>query len=168
MHFHPLSVSDIYSCWAGQEIRLLNYSFSQGPRHFVLLFYRCSITVSHCSHLSFPWLNTVFSEEPLYSFQAPALLFSLFMSPSFSPSSFSADILARCVHGFVSSAKSIPRRSAGVSGQAGATAKWITGYHAGNLASILGHPWPRYRICIMHCLRTNQRIWNVEKKWELL
>lgn len=33
------------------------------------------------------------------------------------------------------------------------------------MASILGHPWPRYHVCIMHCLRTNHQIWSVEKKW---
>lgn len=60
VHFHQLSVSDRYFSCAGQEIRLLNYSFSQGPRHLVLLSYRCSIKVSHCNHLSFPWLNTFF------------------------------------------------------------------------------------------------------------
>lgn len=50
VHFHQLSASDIYFCRAGQEIRPL--SRSQGPRHFALLSYRCSIKVSHCAHLS--------------------------------------------------------------------------------------------------------------------
>lgn len=50
VHFHQLSVSDRYFCWAGQEIRLLNYSFSQALHHIVLLAYRCSMEVSLCNH----------------------------------------------------------------------------------------------------------------------
>lgn len=86
VHLHQLSVSDRYFCQAGQEIRLLNYRFSQGLRHFVLPFYRCSIKVSHCNHLSFPWLNTVFHQTPilLWSFQSSPLLSYLFLSLSFS------------------------------------------------------------------------------------
>lgn len=68
VHFHQLSVSDRYFCQAGQEIRLLNYSFSQGTRHFLLLSYRCSIKVSHCNHLSFPWLNTFTTTQMLACF----------------------------------------------------------------------------------------------------
>lgn len=64
VHFHQLSASDRYFCRAGQEIRLLNYSFSRGTRHFLLLSYRCSIKVSHCNHLSFRWLNTFFLSNP--------------------------------------------------------------------------------------------------------
>lgn len=89
VHFHQLSVSDRYFCRAGQEIRLLNYSFSQGPRHFALLSYRCSIKVSHCNHLSFPWLNTVFQQAQnavlfsLVSFVFPLLLLSFSLSLAF-------------------------------------------------------------------------------------
>lgn len=89
LHFHQLSVSDRSFCRAGQEIRLLNYSFSQGSCHFVLLSYRCSIKVSLFNHLSFPWLNT-FIQKVLFT----ASSFVSFLSLSFlPPSSFAAYIL---------------------------------------------------------------------------
>lgn len=53
MHFHQLSSSDRYFCGAREEIRLLNYSFSQASCHSALFVYRCSIKGSHCNHLSF-------------------------------------------------------------------------------------------------------------------
>lgn len=90
VHFHQLSVSDRYFCRAGQEIRLLNYSFSQGTRHFLLLSYRCSIKVSHCNHLSFPWLNTFFHYNPNAGLFFPFLLLSL--CHSLSPLLFSVDM----------------------------------------------------------------------------
>lgn len=153
VRFHQLSVSDRYFCWAGQEIRLLNYSFSQDLHHFVQLSYRCSIKVSHCNHHSFPWLNTVFQQTQ------NAALSRLSEFPSLHIS-FSRSLVLD------SNVKSIPRRSAGVSGQSRtrAGAKWITDYHADNTAIILGQP---YHICIMHCLTTNHMVWNLDKKWKL-
>ncbi len=59
VHFHQLSSSKRYFCRARQEIRLLNYSFSQTLCHSLLLSYSCSIKVTHWNHLSFPNLNTI-------------------------------------------------------------------------------------------------------------
>lgn len=84
VHFHQLSVSDRYFCRAGQEIGLLNYSLSQGPRHFALLSYRCSINVSHCNHLSLPWLNTFLSADPKCS-SVLSRLFCFLPCPCLSP-----------------------------------------------------------------------------------
>lgn len=63
LHFHQLSVSERYFCRTGQEMMLLDYGASQGPRHFVLVGYRCSIDVSHRNHPSFPWLSTFFQQN---------------------------------------------------------------------------------------------------------
>lgn len=59
VHFHQLSSSERYFCRARQEIRLLNYSFSQTLCHSLLLSYSCSIKLTHWNHLSFPNLNTL-------------------------------------------------------------------------------------------------------------
>ncbi len=79
VHFHQLSSSERYFCRARQEIRLLNYSFSQTLCHSLLLSYSCSIKLTHWNHLSFPNLNTLSTKLcTLHSVSAEGV--SLFVS----------------------------------------------------------------------------------------
>lgn len=57
VHFHQLSSSERYFCRARQEIRLLNYRFSQALCHSLLLSYSCSIKLTHWMHFSLPMLK---------------------------------------------------------------------------------------------------------------
>lgn len=85
LHFHQLSVSERYFCRTGQEMMLLDYGASQGPRHFVLVGYRCSIDVSHRNHPSFPWLSTFFQQNlPKKQFRSPWSVWFCYFSVSLS------------------------------------------------------------------------------------
>lgn len=77
-----VSVGEI---WTGQEMMLLDYGASQGPRHFVLVGYRCSIDVSHRNHPSFPWLSTFFQQNlPKKQFRSPWSVWFCYFSVSLS------------------------------------------------------------------------------------
>lgn len=84
VHFHQLSSSERYFCRARQEIRLLNYSFSQALCHSLLLSYSCSIKLTHWNHLSLPMLKTLSTK--LYTLHCASTkdVSSFFPSPTLS------------------------------------------------------------------------------------